>query len=165
VSLLRFSNVLGPDITTPIAKALQLPLVPAVLGFDPRLQFVHESDGLDALAAAVKRPARGAVNVASRGTVGLTRLIRMAGKASLPVPSPLFPAAAAGVARLGLPALSADFQRLLRYGRGVDLARLVREVGFRPRFTTVQAAEDYLGRSGASVDAASTRSRRRAVAS
>ena len=35
VSLLRFSNVLGPDIVTPLSKALALPLVPSVLGFDP----------------------------------------------------------------------------------------------------------------------------------
>ena len=44
VTLLRFSNVLGPDIVTPLSKALELPLVPSILGFDPRFQFVHEDD-------------------------------------------------------------------------------------------------------------------------
>src|SRR5919112_1191770 len=40
VSLLRFSNVLGTDIVTPISNALQLPATPAVFGFDPSMQFV-----------------------------------------------------------------------------------------------------------------------------
>src|SRR5437016_136224 len=44
VTLLRFSNVLGPDIVTPASNALELPLVPSLFGFDPRLQFVHEDD-------------------------------------------------------------------------------------------------------------------------
>ena len=56
VAMLRFSNVLGPDITTPLAKALELPLVPSVFGFDPRFQFVHELDGRhDCIAAKLVR--------------------------------------------------------------------------------------------------------------
>ena len=35
VTTLRFSNVLGSDIVAPITRALALPLVPAVFGFDP----------------------------------------------------------------------------------------------------------------------------------
>ena len=49
VSLLRFSNVLGEDIATPITRALELPLVPCVFGYDPRLQFVHEVDVIRAI--------------------------------------------------------------------------------------------------------------------
>lgn len=44
VSVLRFANVLGADIRTPLTRALELPLVPTVFGFDPRLQFAHEED-------------------------------------------------------------------------------------------------------------------------
>ena len=35
--------------------------------------------------AAIKNPLRGAVNVAAPGTIGLTRMIRLAGKAALPI--------------------------------------------------------------------------------
>src|SRR5207237_9798420 len=44
VTLLRFSNVRGTDIITPISKALQLPATPHILGFDPLMQFVEEDD-------------------------------------------------------------------------------------------------------------------------
>ena len=144
-TMLRYQPAIGSSLDTQVTRYLALPLVPTYLGFDPRLQFVHEEDGLGALVAAIKRPVRGAVNVASRGTIGLTRLVRMAGPPSLPLPSPLFASTAAAMSRAGMPTLSPDFQRLLRYGRAVDLRRLVEDVGFRPRYTTAQAVEEYLG--------------------
>src|SRR5918992_1574845 len=49
LSLLRFSNVLGADIVTSITRLLALPVVPSILGFDPRLQFVHEDDVVRAI--------------------------------------------------------------------------------------------------------------------
>ena len=58
--------------------------------------------------------------------------------------SALFPPVATLGRRAGVfSSLSPDFRRLLRYGRAVDTRRLVEEVGFRPRFDTVAAVEDY----------------------
>jgi UDP-glucose 4-epimerase len=143
-TMLRYQPAIGISLDTQVTRYLASPVVPTYLGFDPRLQFVHEADGLEALVAAIKRPVRGAVNVASRGTIGLTRMVRMSGKPTLPIASPAFGAVVGAGRRLGLPALSPDFQRLLRFGRAVDLTRLSRDVGFAPRFTTVDAVRDYL---------------------
>ena len=52
VTTLRFANCLGPGIETPLSAYFELPVIPTVLGFDPRLQFVHEDDLLDALRHA-----------------------------------------------------------------------------------------------------------------
>ena len=41
----------GPTVRTALTSYFSLPVVPTVLGFDPRLQFVHEHDGLEALVA------------------------------------------------------------------------------------------------------------------
>jgi UDP-glucose 4-epimerase len=102
------------------------------------------SDGLEALLASIKKPLRGAVNVAAPGTIGLTKMVRMTGKTSVPIVSPLFPPVATLGRRAGVfSSLSPDFRRLLRYGRAVDTRRLVEEVGFRPRFDTEAAVEDY----------------------
>jgi len=133
-------------LDTQVTRYLSLPVAPTYLGFDPRLQVVHEEDGLDALVAAVHRPVRGSVNVAASGTIGLTRMLRMARRVSLPVPAPLFDAVADGMERVGLARLSPDFRRLLRHGRAVETSRLEQDVGFRPRFSTVAAVEDYLSR-------------------
>ena len=147
-TMLRYQPAIGPSVDTQVTRYLSSPVVPTYLGFDPRMQFVHEEDGLDALVASVRRPVHGAVNVAGPGTIGLTRLIRMAGRPSVPVAAPLFGTFVDAMRRIGLPALSEDFRRLLRYGRAVDTTRLVEEVGFTPKHGTAAAVADYLGSRG-----------------
>jgi UDP-glucose 4-epimerase len=147
-TMLRYQPAIGPALDTQITRYLRMPLVPTYLGFDPRIQLIHDEDGLDALVAAIANPVRGAVNVACRGTIGLTKMVRMSGRPSLPVVSGAFGAATGLGQRLGLLDFSDDFRRLLRYGRAVDLSRLIDEVGFTPRHTTVSAVEDYLATQG-----------------
>jgi UDP-glucose 4-epimerase len=144
-TMLRYQPAIGPSLDTQITRYLSQPACPTYLGFDPRIQLVHEDDALAALVAAIKRPVRGAVNVAGRGTIGLVRMIRLAGRLPLPLPGPLFAPATGAARRLGLDSYSDDFRRLLRYGRGVGVARLEREVGHRPRYSTVAAVKAWAG--------------------
>jgi UDP-glucose 4-epimerase len=146
-TMLRYQPAIGPTLGTQISRYLSLPVVPTYLGFDPRLQVVHEEDGLGALVAAVERPVRGAVNVAGDGTIGVTRMVRLAGRPTAPVPSPLFGSASGVGRRLGLLDFSEDFRRLLKHGRAVDTGRLHREIGFKPRFTTPAAIEDWVAKT------------------
>jgi UDP-glucose 4-epimerase len=143
-TMLRYQPTIGPTQVTQVSRYLTLPVVPTYLGFDPRLQFIHESDATEAFVAAVMNPVRGAVNVAAPGTIGLTKMIRRAGKLSLPLASPLFPTVATASRRLRLADFSPDFRRLLRYGRAVDTSRLVEEVGYTPRYDAVEAVDDYV---------------------
>jgi UDP-glucose 4-epimerase len=155
-SMLRYQPAIGPALNTQVTRYLAAPVAPTYFGFDPRLQFVHEEDGLASLVAAIKRPVRGAVNVASSGTIGLTKLLRMARKPSLPLPAPLFVSGVEAGRRLGLPSLSPDFRRLLRFGRAVELTRLLEEVGYRPAFTTQEAVADYVERGRPGSEAVGT---------
>jgi UDP-glucose 4-epimerase len=145
-TMLRYQQAIGPSLDTQITRYLSQPACPTYLGFDPRIQLVHEEDALDALVAAVRHPVRGAVNVAGRGTIGLSRMIRMAGRPQLPIAGPLFTPLTGAARRLGMSAYSDDFRRLLRYGRAVDIRRLEEEVGYKPRFSTVAAVADWVGR-------------------
>jgi UDP-glucose 4-epimerase len=143
-TMLRYQPGIGPSLDTQITRYLSSPVLPTYLGFDPRLQFVHEHDALEALVAAVRNPVRGAVNVAGPGTIGLTRMARLAGRPTMPIVPSLFDGVTGLGKRLGLVEFSDDFTRLLRHGRAVDTRRLVEEVGYEPRYTTVQAVKDYL---------------------
>ena len=143
-TMLRYQPSVGPSLDSQITRYLSQPLVPTYMGFDPRLQFIHELDAIEALVAAIKNPVRGPVNVAASGTIGLTRLIRMAGRPSAPLLPPFFGPVADAAERAGFEALSADFRRLLRYGRAIDTTRLVEEVGYEPRLSTVDAVRDYI---------------------
>jgi UDP-glucose 4-epimerase len=142
-TMLRYQPAIGPGLRTQITRYLSQPVCPTYMGFDPRIQLVDIDDVLEALVAAVRNPVPGAVNVAGSGTIGLTRMIRLAGKRALPIASPLFGAVTATGRRLGLDTQSDDFQRLLRYGRGVDTRRLTDEVGYTPVHSTVDAVQSW----------------------
>jgi UDP-glucose 4-epimerase len=146
-TMLRYQPGIGPSLDTQIMRYLSQPVCPTYLGFDPRIQLVHEDDALDALVAAVRRPVRGAVNVAARGTIGLGRMIRLARRVALPLAGPVFGPVTSAGRRLGIGSFSDDFRRLLRYGRAVDITRLETELAHRPRFTSVAAVEDWVLRA------------------
>jgi UDP-glucose 4-epimerase len=142
-TMLRYQPAIGPGLRTQITRYLSQPVCPTYMGFDPRIQLVDIDDALETIMAAVKNPVQGAVNVAGPGTIGLARLIRLAGKRALPIASPLFGAVTSTGQRLGLDAQSDDFQRLLRYGRGVDTRRLTEEIGYTPLHSTVDAVQSW----------------------
>jgi UDP-glucose 4-epimerase len=128
-TLLRLQPVLGRTLDTPITRFLRLPVVPTIMGFDPRLQLVHENDSVEALAATVRRPVRGAVNVAGPGAISLSRAMRTLGRVAVPIPHPLYGTVA------GPLGFTEDIVRYLRHGRAVDVRRLTGEVGYTPRAT------------------------------
>jgi UDP-glucose 4-epimerase len=143
-TMLRYQPAIGPGLRTQITRYLSQPVCPTYMGFDPRIQLVDIEDALESIVAAVRNPVQGAVNVAGPGTIGLSRMIRLAGRRALPIASPLFGAVTSTGQRLGLDTQSEDFERLLRYGRGVDTRRLTEEVGYTPLHTTVQAVESWI---------------------
>ncbi len=142
--MLRYQPEIGPGLDAPVARYLSLPVVPTQLGFDPRLQLLHAEDATGALFAATMNPVRGAVNVAPSGSISLSRALRLIDRPQLPIPHPLFgPAMARLGDRLGAGSLYGDAIRLLRYGRGVDNARLRNDLGYEPRFDAVAAIRDF----------------------
>jgi UDP-glucose 4-epimerase len=141
---LRFANIIGPDIRTAFTDYFRLPVLPTVLGFDPRLQFVHEDDALEALRLATVGDAVGAVNVAGDGVLLLSQAARLAGRPTLPVPGPVSGPIAQVARRSGLVDFTGEQLRLLQYGRVLDTTRMRRDLGFEPGFTTRGAFTDFV---------------------
>ena len=141
VSLLRFSNVLGTDIITPISKALQLPVVPSILGYDPLIQFVEEDDVVRSIEFVMQNQVPGIFNVAGDGRIPWSEVAAICGRRLAPLPPVLTGIAAAPLQALGLE-LPPELLDLLRYGRGVDNRRL-KQAGFQYRYTTAGAVESF----------------------
>jgi UDP-glucose 4-epimerase len=141
VSLLRFSNVLGTDIVTPLSKALGMPFVPSVFGFDPRFQFVHEGDVIRAIRFVLDNRVPGVFNVAGDGLLPWSEVAAICGKRTIPLPPIATGLAVAPLRRAGVD-LPPELLDLLRYGRGVDNRRLKR-AGFRYEHTSAGAVEAY----------------------
>jgi UDP-glucose 4-epimerase len=144
VTTLRLANMLSPRIDTPLARYFALPVVPTVLGFDARLQFLHVEDGLDALCKAVETDHSGTYNVAGPGSLLLSQAIRRAGRVPVGVPSFTAPYLGMVVRQAGAIDFSAEQTRLLTYGRVVDISRLEREFGLVPAYSTAAAFDDFV---------------------
>lgn len=143
ITLLRFSNVVGTDIVTPITKALGLPAVPMIFGYDPMMQFVHEDDVVRAVHFVMRNGVSGIYNVAGDGRMPWSEVIDMAGKRPLYLPPIRTGWAAAPFSRLGIVDLPDELLALLRYGRGADNRRL-KQVGFRYGYTTAGAVDAFV---------------------
>lgn len=143
VTMLRCQPSLGPRLDSPLTRYLRQSVVPVQLGFDPLLQFVHADDAVEAVEAAVLRPLPGPVNVAGEGSISLSRLLRLAGKVALPVPSPVFSTTLRVARRVGGVELPPEAVAWLRHGLTIDCARLVDEVGYRPR-STLETVRDFI---------------------
>ena len=135
VSILRFANVLGPDVETSHIKLFSLPVVPMILGFDPRYQFVHEDDVVHALEHAVKHRLAGTYNVAGDGVLALSEVAGLLGKPYAPVLPPWGTGLATSVLRrLGVE-IPPEALEQMRYGRGVDNRRF-KASGFHYQHTS-----------------------------
>ncbi|MBS1847239.1 MAG: NAD-dependent epimerase/dehydratase family protein [Actinobacteria bacterium] len=141
VSMLRFSNVIGPTIVTPLTNALQLPVVPSILGFDPRFQLVHEDDVIRAIVHVLDGRIPGIFNVTGDGMLPWSEIARICGKRTVPMPPIATELAALPLRRLGVD-LPDELLSLLRYGRGVDNSRL-KETGFSYAYTSAGAIRAF----------------------
>jgi UDP-glucose 4-epimerase len=138
VTILRFANVLGPDVRTSHIDLFSLPAVPMILGFDPRYQFVHEDDVVHALEHAVKHRLPGVFNVAGDGVLALSEVAGLLGKPYAPILPPWGTGlAAAALRRFGI-RIPPEALAQLRFGRGVDNRRL-KASGFHFQHTSREA--------------------------
>jgi len=142
VTVLRFANVLGPGIETPISRNLTRPLFPAIFGYDPLLAFVSEDDVIGAFQHVVRNQVPGVFNVAGRGRLPVSEMAAMANTRILPLSPVATERAAAPLVRLRLIDFPPELASLLRYGRGMDTDRL-RRTGFDYRDTSAGAVHRF----------------------
>ncbi|HEX9824592.1 MAG TPA: NAD-dependent epimerase/dehydratase family protein [Actinomycetota bacterium] len=143
LTILRFANFIGPNIHSSLTRYFSLPVVPTPLGFDPRLQLLHEDDAVEALYRAVREDHPGTYNVAADGVLYLSQALRVLGRPSIPILLPLALPVGSALRRFGLVDFSTDQLRLLVYGRVADNGLLEERFGFRPERTTREALEDF----------------------
>jgi UDP-glucose 4-epimerase len=142
-TVLRFAPFLGSQAETTLTRYFAMPVVPTVLGRDPRLQFVHVDDALEVLHRSIVEDHSGTFNVAGPGVLTLSQAIRRAGRIPLPVAEPGLSAAASLAKSIGRRGFGLDQVDLFVHGRVVDTSALIEEYGFTPR-STAAAFDDFL---------------------
>ena len=144
IAVPRLADVIGPTVVTPLTRYFALsPVVPMVLGRDARLQLVHETDAVGVLEHLAVGDFSGTVNVAGDGAITLAQAIHRAGRIPLPVPSLSLDGLSRVMRTVRMGGFSPGQVKLLSAGRVLDTTRLRERVGYLPRFTTVEAFDDF----------------------
>jgi len=135
VTVLRFANALGPDLKTSWQTYLSLAAIPTILGFDPRVQFLHEDDMANCLEHAVKYDLDGTFNCAADGVLVLSEVIDLLGKTMAPILPPWGTGLATQALRRAGVAIQPEILPQLRFGRALDNRRY-KATGFVYQHTT-----------------------------
>jgi UDP-glucose 4-epimerase len=135
VTVLRFCNGLGPVVRTSHMSLFALPVIPGILGFDPRYQFIHSDDLAGCLEHAVRNDVEGIFNCGADGVLVLSEIADLLGKPFVPFLPPVGTGlAATALSRVGV-RIPPEMLGLLRFGRAVDNRRF-KATGYRYRYTT-----------------------------
>jgi UDP-glucose 4-epimerase len=141
--VLRFTNFIGPRIDSLLTGFFRMPVVPTALGYDARVQLLHEDDALAVLTRATTGEFAGTVNVGGEGTLLLSQCIRRLGRVQVPIPTPALGSVGRVSRRFGFVDYSPEQMRFLNFGRVVDTTVLRTEFGYTPRYSTAAALDDY----------------------
>jgi UDP-glucose 4-epimerase len=128
LSILRFAKIVGPRVNNPLSRYFSLPVLPTRIGYDPRIQLLHEQDAVDVLLHTVDRPVAGTFNIASDGIQYLGRIARRTKRYSQPLPERVLKQA---LKRAGTP-LASHLLAYLTYGLVMDTSAMRDVLGFIP---------------------------------
>lgn len=142
---LRLAPIVGPGLGGRAAQLLRSPITPTVLGRDARMQFLHEEDAVAALVHATRSGPGGTYNVAGDGALSLSQAVRRAGRVAVPVPWSVFRTVGRTLMGPVMRDFSSEQLDYFLFGCGLDTTRMRAELGFEPRWTTVQAFDDFTG--------------------
>jgi UDP-glucose 4-epimerase len=148
LSILRFASIVGPTVKTPMTELMSNRWAPALMGFDPMMQVIHEDDVVEALAHVTVNDVPGVFNVAAEDALPLRRLMGLAGKFPISI---LHPLAYAGIGVLGGGGLRLDRHLpiepdYLRYPWTGDLSKMRQDLGFAPQYTAKEALREFAAR-------------------
>jgi UDP-glucose 4-epimerase len=142
VSLLRFCNVIGDNITTTITKNLRKRVLPYLFGFDPSIQFVYEDDVVAALVFAANNSLEGIFNVAGDERIPWSEVASIAGARLIPLFAYATNIVSAPLISTGFVKVTPELYDLMKFGRGVTNSKL-KEVGFTYSYTTPSALAKF----------------------
>jgi UDP-glucose 4-epimerase len=147
LTTLRYPNIIGPSVDTPMTRFLSEPLAPVLLGFDPMMQLIHEEDVSQSIVHCMENDNPGVFNVAAEGVLPLSKLLALSGK--IPLPMLHF------LAYWGKDLLGAGGLRLtryipfdldyIRYPWVADLTRMRDILGYQPVYASEEALREFAG--------------------
>ncbi|MBW1892149.1 MAG: NAD-dependent epimerase/dehydratase family protein [Deltaproteobacteria bacterium] len=143
LTILRPCTVFGPSVNNYVSRMLFMPVAASVLGYNPRVQFIHEDDFVNACMIAMEKQATGAFNITGDGTLTIRDIANMIGTRLLPVPAWILYPKLELLWRLHCPGIEVN-SGYLDYARYPFIAgnnKAKQELGFYPKYDSKQTLE------------------------
>ncbi len=146
ITTLRPCTVFGPNIDNYVSRMLFLPLSVSIKGHDPAVQFVHESDFVDACLAALENKSPGAFNIAGDGTLTIKEIAAAIGTKVIPMPAWLIYPMLECLWRLHFPMIEVNrgYLDYVRYPFVTSNKKAKQELNFTPRYTSTETLQDTI---------------------
>ncbi|MFT7581913.1 MAG: UDP-glucose 4-epimerase [Myxococcota bacterium] len=148
---LRFGMTVGPTIRNFWTNVFARQVVVKLMGYDPRMQFLHEDDALAALLKCVREDHRGAYNIVGGGQLFLSDVLKLGGKLPARVPHLLGSSISSVLFNLQVAPAPGTFLNFMRHTIVADDHRMRDEMGFVPTHSTRDAIMALFGRERAAV--------------
>jgi len=129
--ILRPVHILG-TVHNAASNFMRLPTIPTLLGFDPMVQVIHESDVVRAIVRALTPEKRGIYNLSGPDPLPLSHIVKLLGKPSIPIPYSVGKAILKRLWALRLTNFPAPELDHIRYVCMVDDSRARTELGYLP---------------------------------
>ena len=145
LTILRSCPVIGPNAANSIVTSMFKPVMIRVTGFDPPLQFVHESDLIELMIAMLRQKKAGIFNVAGDGMVRYGEVIRLCGRKTIALPAWLLRLSMSLSWALHLQSESpASGLEFIKYPPIVSTDKLKRETEFQFRYSSRDALMSFI---------------------
>ena len=144
VSILRGCVVMGPGSSNFITDSLGMRFLPAPIGANPAMQFLHIDDFASVIEAVLRQRSRGIYNIAGNGTITWREAVQAAGGTALPMPAPMLNGLIDLTWKLRLqrrsPAVGLSF---IRYPWLVSTHKIESELGWKAKHSSRNALESW----------------------
>ncbi|MCX7945090.1 MAG: NAD-dependent epimerase/dehydratase family protein [Deltaproteobacteria bacterium] len=144
-TILRTCTIVGPTVDNIFTSLFLKNYVPVVMGYDPLMQFIHEVDVIDLFKYVLDKDVVGEYNVAADGVLPISEIMRLGGIIPIPIPYSVFKGVISFLWNGQLIRYPAGFLNYMKYVFNVDNERLRKDMGFVPKYSSVEAIKNYLG--------------------
>ncbi len=142
-TVFRPCTVLGPTTNNQITAMFERPVVMGLSGTATPFSLIADTDVVDALVQAVKRPKPGIYNLSSDGMLSLRDIAKLNHKPYVAIPPALLKVALWVLHALRVTELTPGNVKFIQYRPVLSNDRLKSEFGFSPQHNAVEVFERY----------------------
>ena len=143
VTVLRPCTILGPNVNNPITRRMKKSHIVSLREYNPKRQFVDESDVVEVFYQATKAKIPGIFNISADGTVPQHELHKYLGKKHRPLPAGPTEKLLGFLWKVRLSEINPKALDYLKYPIIISNERFKKEFGYTPKYSTEETLRRF----------------------